>query len=427
MRSTGALPGVSPPELARISPPSQHFFFGYYDVLAWRGDESRHLYHRVDFADRLPGPDDVAELGEIDLESGELIPFAETTAWNFQQGSMLQYRPGHRAQVLFNQRAGSGFEGVLLDLSTAERDVLDRPVANVDPTGRYALSLSFERLFWFRPGYGYHPTKRRPAPTAVPPDDGVYLIDLGSGRSRLILSIASLWEFAASRSAECQTVSGEPVFSHPGVSAVGVSDFGLAPRVLVNHITFNTDGSRFVLLLRFVDGNSWKTAVVTSDLEGKELHLLSPFAYASHYHWRDSENIAFYANLPHLSDAGEQLYQVKDQSSEAEIIDPDFFLEDGHCLYSPDRTQLLYDSYPFRDGLRHFYTYNLADDSLADDLPEQVARRRGVGKRRLSLESKFDADWDVRCDLHARWSPTGTRISMDSTHEGFRGIYVLPC
>ncbi|HRZ39066.1 MAG TPA: hypothetical protein P5534_22190 [Candidatus Paceibacterota bacterium] len=31
---------------------------------------------------------------------------------------------------------------------------------------------------------------------------------------------------------------------------------------------------------------------------------------------------------------------------------------------------------------------------------------------------------DIRCDLHPRWLPDG-RISFDSTHEGFRGLYLI--
>jgi hypothetical protein len=41
---------------------------------------------------------------------------------------------------------------------------------------------------------------------------------------------------------------------------------------------------------------------------------------------------------------------------------------------------------------------------------------------RLYSDPKFEAD--IRCDLHTRWDTTGTKLSSDSTHEGFRGIYM---
>ncbi|SVE55722.1 uncharacterized protein METZ01_LOCUS508576, partial [marine metagenome] len=32
---------------------------------------------------------------------------------------------------------------------------------------------------------------------------------------------------------------------------------------------------------------------------------------------------------------------------------------------------------------------------------------------------------EVRCDLHPRWSPTGSMICFDSAHEGKRAVCVL--
>ena len=82
--------GIAEIPLHIITPDDDnHYFFGYYDLRASQG--SRHLCHRVKFMDRLPEADDVAELGY--LEKGEFIPFATTTAWNFQQGALLQYHP----------------------------------------------------------------------------------------------------------------------------------------------------------------------------------------------------------------------------------------------------------------------------------------------------------------------------------------------
>ena len=75
-----------------------HYFFGYYDMRATQG--KRHLAHRVQFMDRIPEKEDVAELGY--LEDGKFFPFATTTAWNFQQGAMLQYHPFLPDTVYYN-------------------------------------------------------------------------------------------------------------------------------------------------------------------------------------------------------------------------------------------------------------------------------------------------------------------------------------
>lgn len=45
------------------------------------------------------------------------------------------------------------------------------------------------------------------------------------------------------------------------------------------------------------------------------------------------------------------------------------------------------------------------------------------------LLSKFfgplEDDGYYRCDLHPRWSPDGTKVSIDSTHESFRNSYII--
>ena len=86
-----------------ISPENDgfHYFFGYYDLPATDKNGENHLCHRVKFMDRMPTADDVCELGI--LTDRKFYPFAETTAWNFQQDAALasdkrKYRLLQRAQ-----------------------------------------------------------------------------------------------------------------------------------------------------------------------------------------------------------------------------------------------------------------------------------------------------------------------------------------
>ncbi|WP_127585692.1 hypothetical protein [Paenibacillus koleovorans] len=372
----------------RITGDDGHYFYGYYDNAAWHASDKLHLCHRVQFWDRLPGPDDRAELGILDLQGG-FRTVAETMAWNFQQGSMLQWHPGSpEDEIIYNTRENGRFAGVRLNIRTGARQLLDRPVANVDAAGKYALSISFERMFDFRPGYGYAGIKDPNFDSNHPADDGVHLVDLATGASKLILSLDDIWRIIEN-------------YFH-----------GQDRKILINHITFNTDGSRFLCLVRYFprEGENWQTALITANTDGSDPYLLADFGYASHYHWRDRDHILIHSSGQPTSLEGHQLYLLKDKTREVATVDTQFFLFDGHCSYSPDRQQILYDSYPGKDRMRQLLVYDLES-------------RKGI--RLGNFYSYPTAAGDIRCDLHPRWNRSGSAISFDSSHEGHRSVYVI--
>ncbi len=382
---------VASVKVERLTHGSDHYFYGYYDNPAWSRDGKWHLAHRVKFWDRLPAANDKAEIGLIRLNDDEFQPIAETSAWNFQQGAMLQWNPlKPNEEILFNIRCGEGYCGAVLNVYTGQQRLLEKPIANVDPTGKYALSVSFDRMFQFRPGYGYcsnlTDAVREAADADHPHDDGVWRVDLTSGRSELILSLHQIWEFTKA------------------------AFHGQNQKILINHINFNTDGTRFVMLVRNFPkpGERWSTAAVTANADGSDLHLLLDYSLVSHYHWKDRDHLVIFCKHPASGTNG--LYVLKDRTNEIEAVDSRFFVFDGHCSYSPDRKWLLYDSYPDKDSFRHLYLYDLE------------------AKTWLSLGSFYSdpiSTGDYRCDLHPRWNAAGTAVSFDSTHEGQRHIYMM--
>jgi hypothetical protein len=369
----------------RLSPSGGHYFFGYYDLEPWDRAGQFHLACKVPFMDRIPGPEDTAVLGIIRTADSVFLPFAETSAWNFQQGSMLQWHPKLPDTVIYNTRRASGYGSVVRNIVTCEVRELPLPVAAVDPAGRYALSISFSRLYDFRPGYGYAGIPDPYAHVDQPEEDGIFLMDLETGELSLILSLRDIAEYP------CRL---------PGLET---------RKLAVNHITFNTDGSRFVFIVRNfpLPGNIWRNGLFTAKRDGTELYCLSDYGYSSHYFWKNHRELLIHGD----GDRGEKdLYLYRDLSGEKEKVDSSFFLEDGHCSYSPDRRLILYDSYPGKDGYRRLFLYS----------PEPAK-----GKTFAALYSSPAADGDYRCDLHPRWNRDGTVISFDSTHEGFRGIYTV--
>ncbi|HBN85467.1 MAG TPA: hypothetical protein DDZ89_16680 [Clostridiales bacterium] len=379
------------PFIQRISPGDGFYFFGYYDIPAFDDTGHYHLAHKVSFMDRLHQKGDEAQIGIIDIGTCKFECLDVTEAWNFQQGSMLQWNPkAPGREIIYNKVVDDQYVGVVMDIHTGKKRYLDDPVANVSTIGDYALGINMNRLYDFRPGYGYAHMQDRFKEENHSDDDGVFLICMKTGKSKLILSLQEIWDFSGGY------FNGED------------------QKMVINHITFNTDQSRFLILPRNFPkpGERHKTAIITADLDGKELFLLSDYGIQSHYYWKNPETVIFFSDGKELSCRMGELntYELKDRTYQGNIIACGAFQKDHHMSYSPDRKRLLSDSYPSKNGMRMLSVYDSETDT-----------NTYLG----SFHSLPVTCTDIRCDLHPRWNKQGSAISFDSTHEGFRGIYMM--
>ena len=389
-----------PVSLQRISPYGGQYFFGYYDLQPYNKTGDKHLGHRVPFIHRLQEAEDTAILGYFS-EDGYFSELAETKAWNFQQGAMLQWHPGDPdKQILFNSIDGDSYCSVQLNIETSQRKIFSHPIACVAPDGTKALSINFSRLYDFRPGYGYAGIADPWRDDPIPADDGIFLLDLNSAKASLLLSLEEIWE----RGAEFLLATEK------------------RPKLLVNHITWNTDSSCFIFLLRYIsrETSRWMTSVLLSDLTGRRLEVIIPFGYASHYWWLNREEILFYSQGKTPA-GGRGLYCINTESGEFSTVDPQVFSRDVHLSVFPGTSRILCDTYPFP-----------VSPPPGDEADAAASRRLFLYDRDsrnviqlTSLFSPPELSGDFRCDLHPRWDRRGKGISLDSAHEGFRGIYRL--
>ncbi|HWA86656.1 MAG TPA: hypothetical protein VG710_10565, partial [Opitutus sp.] len=157
-----------------------HTFFGYYDKSPWDDSGRWLLGLGATFMDRPPEPDDTLIVGRIDCANNHAWqPIAETRAWNWQQGCMLQWLGGGRSgEIIFNDRRDGRFISRVVDVNSGRERVIDRPVYAVNRTGTHAVSLNFSRLADQRPGYGYAGVPDAWRAEAAPEDDGLLAIDL---------------------------------------------------------------------------------------------------------------------------------------------------------------------------------------------------------------------------------------------------------
>jgi hypothetical protein len=369
-------------EIRRLSPNDGfHYYYGYYDNPAFDPGDERHLCNRVSFWDRLPLKDDVCELGIFDIKTGAWKKLAETSAFNFQQGCMLQWNPRNPAAgIIYNIREGDEYRAVIHNIETGKISTMPKAVANVSRDGKWGLSINMNRVYDFRPGYGYSGVKDPWYDIPQPKDDGIWVINMETGEEKFILSYEEMG----------------------GLFSINPSE-----KLVINHITFSPDNNRLLFLLRNFPGEKkqWATGMGTIDREGKNFHLMNPMSMASHYYWRDERHLLVWARVSGV----DGMHLFTDMSGESIHLAPGFFTKDIHCIYSPDKKYILGDGYPDNEDFRPIYLYNT---------------ETGKGGMILRARSNPAAIWDIRSDLHNRWSRSGRKISFDSVHEGFRGLYL---
>ncbi|MEM6459799.1 MAG: hypothetical protein AAF710_10465 [Planctomycetota bacterium] len=375
-------------ELCELSPDDDaNYFFGYYDKSPYDAVGRYALAGRAAFDDRMPTPDDVLTLGRIETAAARdgqprFEPLAETTAWCWQQGTMLQWLPpGFDRHLVFNARRGDRFVAVVLDTHTRETRELPRPVYAVDPRGRYAVSLNFARLARSRPGYGYEGLADPHADDLMPADDGLWWVPLDGDAPRLILSVAD-------------AVALAPLDEHHGVEH------------WFNHAGVNPDGSRISLLHRWRRGDGgWKTRLLTVGPDGRDGRVVADCGYFSHYDWVDPRRIVGWTEYP---GRGESYVVVPDGAEAFCLIDADRLDGDGHMSLSPDRTLMLSDTYPEAGRMRRLFLWGWPDGPY-----------RELG-RFFSPRPLREA---IRTDLHPRWRRDGRAVCIDSAHAGRRAVY----
>lgn len=359
-------------------------WFGYYDKFPWDATGRYMLALEVDFMDRVPTPDDVATVGMVDLHEGsEWIPLAETKAFNWQQGTHLQWMPtAPDREIIYNSLAGDHYVSIIQDVFTGEKRELPLPIYALSRDGSKAVTLNFSRVHSTRPGYGYNHLMHLAGPD-VSDEDGLWMMDLRTGEYELIITIEQIYGIATQE------------------SMVGA-------RHWFNHLQFSTDDSRFLFLHRWrFPEQRWGTRLFTANPDGSDIYLVNDHEMTSHFDWAGPDKILAWARR---FDIGDRYFLFTDQSEEIQVVGEDVFTTDGHCSYSPNREWILTDTYPDKEHKRTLILYRIADNTRID-----------VGR----FYSIPVPDNEFRCDLHPRWSRDGRQVCFDSTHEQERQMYVM--
>lgn len=357
----------------------KHHFFGYYGMSAWNKSESTMVCLESSFQHRMPNEGEKAVIGLVNPESGNFNPITETGAWNLQQGALIHWNPiSSEKEFIYNDSINDELQSVSINIDSGEKHILSRPISAVAEKGNYALSLTYGRLSRLRKVVGYAGAKDPYENEAHPSEDGVFLMDLKTGKNKLIVSIAEVFE---------KSVAGYPA---------------LADRHMwFNHTVINPSATKFLFLARFKDKESGlDSAMFTANMDGSDLRMVIPFgARVSHFGWRNDNEIIATFYLNGRKEMNHILFDEKKQ--DYKIVGENFLFDNGHCTFAHGGRYMATD---FKDKRTRSQSLWFYDQKLDQGL--QLCSRPAYEKIYIT--------GNMRCDFHPRWNPAGNKICFDA-------------
>jgi hypothetical protein len=387
------------PPIRKITNGSKFYWYGYYDKMIVDETSRYVLGMEVDFEHRSPKPEDTIKLGMIDLENGDSwTELGETKAWCWQQGCMLQWRPRHKDEIIWNGRENGKFVSYVMNIKTRQKRTLPMPVYSVSPDGKWAITTDFSRIADVYPGYGYAGVPDKWRDELTPKESGIWKMNLNTGEVKLIISIEQIASLANPNEPDA-----------------------LEAKHYFNHLLYNPKGDRFVFLHRwkysdpaknekFKSAGGFGTRMITASSNGKNIQVIDPYNFASHFIWRDNKHILAWSKLPAF---GGGFFLYEDSKKENIVqVGKDIMTVNGHCTYLPGNKWVLNDTYPDKTT-RQQVPYVFDTDTN---------KRINLGI--LPSPAEYKGEW--RCDLHPTFPSNRKYAIVQSAHEGKgRQIYLI--
>lgn len=351
-------------------------FFGYYDNSPINKDDLI-LYHSSEHStSKKPNDKLNIHIMVYDLNSGTSKFIASTSAYNWQQGSKLQWL--NDKELIFNDYCHNDkkYVSYLVNVSTLEKQRIEWPIYDVHED--YALTLNFNRLRDLSRDYGYFSSN-----DAVNYDilaDGIFKFNLDGSSYELLTSMSSI------------------IDTHFKQSMLDADHY-------VNHISISPDGNKFMFLHRWLKNRVRFDALFVVNSDGTNLRCLADDDMVSHCFWKDNNEIIGYLRDKKNGD-GYFLIDVK--SGKKDLIKRMQGFGDGHPHIVDE--VLISDTYPNKSKMKELLFYNLESNDF-----------KILGE----FYEPFSFYGETRCDLHPRLSPDKKYLFFDSVHTGKRHLYMI--
>ena len=404
------------------------YMCGYFDTKVFSSDCSKILVHRFP-----RGQNQVyisVEVGYINIFDDEqkFNIIGETNAFNYQQGSRLQYLDGDCNELVAYNRYSEDQK----KYETCIYNLQDNKIVNILPSvycisnnNKYAVSLNFELLELMHPGYGYI-VKHQPHEMDSKTQLLFKIIDIDTADEVVSLSKNDIKK------------------EYPNLSD--------QEDIYAEHMAFNEDSSMLSFICRYKKNGLLVSLLFSYNINLKTLSLVNNSGRITHYCWFDNERILAWtaANSDQPKDKDnvsvKKWYDLKflrriyrnyvgNRFSGLSDILRNMILNEGYFIidiYNTNHKKLASRSLK-RDGhpVKSPKKANLfITDTYPDYKGELLLQVYDIDKEMSVLKTKFKHDHDeigtrFRADLHPKVSNDGNMIGVDLLRNNERTVCII--
>ena len=268
-------------QVAQVTHGPKHHWFGYIGHVKntpWNGNGRFMALLRTGFQDHMPAPAEAADVVLVDTRSNNRVEAIDRShAWNPQQGTMFYWNPkAANTELIFNDRdlKTNHVFAVRYDIAKQKRiheyRYEDTPIGNsgVAQKGGYFLGLNYGRLARLRTVTGYPGAYDWAENVPAPENDGIFLVEIESGKKRLLVSFRQLADLVAPQRPD---VAGKQLF--------------------INHTLWNRDDNRIYFYVRADFSDRQGRIDVPCTIHPDGTHLTAHAYIGGHPEWEFSTRL----------------------------------------------------------------------------------------------------------------------------------------
>lgn len=358
-------------ELISLSKPKTHVFFGYYDISPFNEKTDEIIYLNLSEGAEYVS---IMKSNLYNVKDEKLL--AKSSAWSWQQGIRLRWMPTNDREVIFNDFHDGKYVARIINVDSGEERVINAPIYDISPDGKFGLSVDFERLEAKRAGYGYscRPYSEEGRNLS---QEGIDLVNINNDTTERILTY-------------------EQIANACGDNNINFKD------AYINHISFSPSGKKFLFFWIVIKGKKHKASLIVYDFNSKTIIPVETEDIVSHYVWDTDEKIICTA---YNRDAECSYYEYSVADGQKVQLNCENLIEDGHpSLFKEDI--ILTDTYPNLDGYQQLFLAGKED-----------------GKNvLLIIYSTCKKEGPQRTDLHPRLNLNKSIVCIDANVKGYRTL-----